>query len=657
MRESVSVTPDSRAETVQALCQVVSVPRIEYMRFDGDPIKHVSFMHNFETCLEKDNPDNSRRLQLLIQHCYGKARDAIESCVNLPVDEGYYVAKNTLRENFGLPHIIAKAHIKKLEDLPPLKQADGASLLEFARHLDVANRTLSGMGPEYVSDLNHTNTLRELNKKLPLFMRVKWTECAGRIISFGAKPKFADFLKHLKDRAALVNNEFGEDLNAAPSKERENVNRRDQRGRNPRRLMSLFGGVRGRQGNGGQNQTMPACTVCRGQHGLWRCDKFKKQSHQDRWKVVHEQSLCIKCLQSGHFARNCPKTQFKCQVNGCKKEHNTLLHPPPADSTPPSVNPRQLNQEETRANTNSETSGVTSEGAAVTAATGAGERVCLSVVPVKVLAKGSNLIPVETYALLDSGSEVTLCHEKLKETLGASGTRLDFTLAGMTGSTRVESQQVDLVVMSMDESVTVELSSVRTVKHMPITESCIAKKEDLENWPHLRDIELRQLDITSVMLIVGLKDNPSLFLPLECRAGGKGEPVAIRYSLGWTVIGPVGGESCTAERSVNYLRMEDSSVVCAGGLDFEDYVLCKDHKKSVVLSKGLNSEDAYEENVADMNCVLELEFNANEPEHRLQIDEIDRQARDDSWSDCGEQILKTARSRREFVHRWKTKGP
>ena len=60
MREPVSVTPDSRAEMVQALRQVVSAPRIEYMRFDGDPIKYVSFMHNFETCLEKDNPDNSR---------------------------------------------------------------------------------------------------------------------------------------------------------------------------------------------------------------------------------------------------------------------------------------------------------------------------------------------------------------------------------------------------------------------------------------------------------------------------------------------------------------------------------------------------------------------------------------------------------------------
>ena len=89
MREPVTMTPDSRAEMVQALRQVVSAPRIKYMRFDGDPIKYVSFIHNFKTCLEKDNPDNSRRLQLLIQHCYGMARDAIESCVNLPVDEGY----------------------------------------------------------------------------------------------------------------------------------------------------------------------------------------------------------------------------------------------------------------------------------------------------------------------------------------------------------------------------------------------------------------------------------------------------------------------------------------------------------------------------------------------------------------------------------------
>ena len=149
---------------------------------------------------------------------------------------------------------------------------------------------------------------------------------------------------------------------------------------------------------------------------------------------------------------------------------------------------------------------------------------------------------------------------------------MEFTLSGMTGSTRVESQQIDLVVMSMDESVSVEMSNVRTVKHMPISESCIAKKEDLENWPHLCGIELQQLDIGGVMLVVGLKEKPSLFLPLEYRAGGEGEPVAVRYSLGWTVIGPAGRGGYSTECSANFLRSHDSSVTCTRGSDLQDNV-------------------------------------------------------------------------------------
>ena len=58
----------------------------------------------------------------------------VESCENLPVSDGYRVAKETLRENFGKPQVIADAHIKKLLHLPSLKNVDGPSLLEFSRH-------------------------------------------------------------------------------------------------------------------------------------------------------------------------------------------------------------------------------------------------------------------------------------------------------------------------------------------------------------------------------------------------------------------------------------------------------------------------------------------------------------------------------------------
>ena len=589
----------SGEEIAQALHQVVSAPKVEYMRFDGNPMKYVSFMHNFETCLEKDNPNNSRRLQLLIQHCYGKAREAIESCVNLPVEEGYYVAKNTLRENFGKPHIIAKAHIKKLENLPHLKQADGQSLLEFARHLEVAERTLTGMGPEYVSDLNHTNTLRELNRKLPLFMRVKWTECAGRIIESGQRPRFVDFLQFLKQRATLVNNEFGEDLNCSPSKDKEKSKGRDGRNRPPHKFTTMATGARNdrssqHKSSQGTNGAKQGCSVCSNQHGVWRCGKYKGLPYQDKMKIVQENSLCIKCLNGGHYARICPKTNFKCQKEGCNKEHNTLLHPPPSEPDGGGTSQNQLDREGLRLNTmdgsNSETS--YQDGVTVTAATGAGERVCLSVVPLKVQVKGSDVPPVETYALLDSGSEVTLCHEHLQEKLGVSGPRLNFTLSGMTGSTRVEGQLLDIVVSSMDETVSVELSNVRTVKQMPISSDCIAKKGDLTRWPHLCNIELQELEVGEVMLVIGLKEKPNLFLPLEYKAGGEDEPIAVRYSLGWTVIGPVGGQKDDPSRLANFTRTIESSIVYDNVPVLRDEQVCPSPIKVGMLNEQLDNDDS-----------------------------------------------------------------
>jgi hypothetical protein len=77
----------------------------------------------FESCLERKNDSDESKLRLLIQHCHGKAKEAIETCVNLPADEGYCIAKKTLTENFGKQHIIARAHIKKLVNLPSIKKA------------------------------------------------------------------------------------------------------------------------------------------------------------------------------------------------------------------------------------------------------------------------------------------------------------------------------------------------------------------------------------------------------------------------------------------------------------------------------------------------------------------------------------------------------
>lgn len=160
------------------------------------------------------------------------------------------------------------------------------------------------------------------------------------------------------------------------------------------------------------------------------------------------------------------------------------------------------------------------------------------------------------------------------EQLGASGPRLNFTLSGMTGSTSVESQLLDILLMSVDETMLVDLSNVRTVKQMPISSDCIAKKGDLKKWPHLCDIELQELEVGEVMLVVGLKEKPNLFLPLEYKAGGEDESVAVRCSLGWTVIGPVGGQRGSPHCSAHFTRTIESSAVYDGIPDLQDGNAC-----------------------------------------------------------------------------------
>ena len=47
---TIAARQGSGEEIAKALRQVVSAPRVEHMRFDGNPMKYISFMHNFETC-------------------------------------------------------------------------------------------------------------------------------------------------------------------------------------------------------------------------------------------------------------------------------------------------------------------------------------------------------------------------------------------------------------------------------------------------------------------------------------------------------------------------------------------------------------------------------------------------------------------------------
>ena len=71
---------------------------------------------------------------------------------------------------------------------------------------------------------------------------------------------------------------------------------------------------------------------------------------------------------------------------------------------------------------------------------------------------------MQTYALLDNGSEVTLCDDRLAKKLRIDGERLRFTFTRINSSVKVEGQVIDIVATSLDGSTEVELKQVKTVK-------------------------------------------------------------------------------------------------------------------------------------------------------------------------------------------------
>ena len=155
------------------------------------------------------------------------------------------------------------------------------------------------------------------------------------------------------------------------------------------------------------------------------------------------------------------------------------------------------------------------------------------------------------------------------------------------------------------------------------------------------------------MLVIGLNAKPNLFLPMEFGDGQEGESVAVRYSLEWTVISPVGGGGYTADRSANFLRLVGNSVDCATELDLQDRVSHDGSRLDIAFPEGTDNGDrgvriAPEEIYAESECVIK------KTENPSLIVEIDGQAQDEQLNRELERLWKTdfenCEVRLRFVH-------
>ena len=94
-----------------------------------------------------------------------------------------------------------------------------------------------------------------------------------------------------------------------------------------------------------------------------------------------------------------------------------------------------------------------------------------------------------------------------------------------------------------------------SVDCLNISSRSIPVPEDVKEWPHLSDSEIPEIQGKDVGLLIGC-NVPKAFWVLEERCGARGEPVAVRSLLGWTLMGPVERFGKNSSFNVNFVRLE-----------------------------------------------------------------------------------------------------
>ncbi|CAB3997294.1 PREDICTED: uncharacterized protein LOC107342904, partial [Paramuricea clavata] len=439
----------------------LTLPQPSMSIFSGNPIDYCDFIRSFEHLIESKTTSPSARLYYLIQHTSGSVQELMRSCLSMHEDKGYAEARKLLKERYGQNYRIAAAHVQRLIEGPPIKNEDGTALQQFSVQLTSCTNTLEKIG--YLDKLNNSDNLKKIIDRLPYAMRVRWRDTVDRIIEKEARDvKVKDVNEFVTAKArAATHPVFGK---IAIDKSKI-IPRQNQR-------LQQHGKA---SGFSVQSTTQPPkCSQCGSNHWLSRCDKFRKQSLEDRQKFVREKKLCINCLSTGHFVRSCSKESF-CKVEGCTSKHSTFLHP----KTKQPINsgkeePKQDKQVPVKQGPEGDQANSANNGYVKSNPTTSSSTTGLAIVPVQVKAKGSSKT-VETYAFLDSGSNTTFCTDGLLKKLGTNGKKLT-TMEGENAA--VECSIVSLDIANLEGNCDIKLPTVYSRNSLPVPKEAIGKQED-----------------------------------------------------------------------------------------------------------------------------------------------------------------------------------
>lgn len=216
---------------------------------------------------------------------------------------------------------------------------------------------------------------------------------------------------------------------------------------------------------------------------------------------------------------------------GCGAFHHSLLHPTQLHV--------RMSEDNVSDDSCTAANNVTAATSCTTTGTEGSDTVLLQVVPLRVI--GHNGMTVSTYAMLDSGSEITLVDPSLVRLLCLHGEPDRFFSTVSNHNEPQDGERVNLAVESLIDERPRRLQLQRAWAgnelQIPLRHQYITANEG--RWPHLQDVPFPEVDHPKISLIIRT-NLPEAFIPLEVCHGNPEDPIAIRSCLGCAVLGRTG---------------------------------------------------------------------------------------------------------------------
>ena len=492
-------TPDKATVDSALENKMIKLPKLDIPTFDGNLLHWLTFWEQYCVAIhDRADLSQAQKLVYLRQSLKdGSAKNVIEGLSRS--GEQYTEAVKCLQERYNRPRLIHQAHVRKIIEVPSLKDNTGKELRRLHDVLQQHLRALKAMDKE--PSASFITSLIEM--KLDPDTMFEWQKASQGSADV---PHYTKLLEFLNLRA-----QASESASSESRKSTKNDHPLAKR-RLPNRATSFIASTSG---------TASSCVLCKSEkHPLYACTRFKAMSHDRMITVIKDNDLCMNCLKSGHFSKHCPSLS-KCRK--CQKPHHTLIH----------INPKESEQGEFSSNTSAIQPAISSN-------TATGFTPDTLLMTCQILVHSPDGAAVKARALLDSASSTSFISERLTQTLQLPKSSQNVRISGIAGMSHHSPLHS---IVSFDISPTsspsekIEVTAVvipRVTSELPLKPVHLSA-----TWSHLSDLHLADPHFGhpgKIDVLLGVDIYANVLLHGR-RNGPPGSPVAFETKFGWVLAG------------------------------------------------------------------------------------------------------------------------